>query len=471
MSETTLLGTTQEQDFSLGVETAVTPARLVPGYSWQVEDALFNADTSLSEEYDANIQLSGPDGSNVDMSIEPLYGEFTHDPATGFLKKASPFNAAGFIVRASMGRDERVIEHHLRASQYPVYKYNDYAIFEPGSVSRHICDNIEFMTQDKTPGAGTQLLWTTYDRTYNAEVGVPNPNLFTRMMDISCTTFNGGSGHRYPSTLITPRHMIGAAHATFGTNSYAVFRAPSGNFYRRKVIAIKRVPSIYDCVVLLLESPVPEIEPAYMLPPNWAEYLPWLWNTGYPIGRVKAQYMNALALPILVRLGNVGYESGTGGNANPIYGDQARMRVMMLRAVNKICLFMNTPALGTFLNNSAEYLFREESASIYTSPYSPTMGASVGWPTTKFKPWGTIISGGDSGSPAFVPIATDTGLKPVLLGHQYTALHQGPIFNAHADIEKIINDWRITYSDTNTYPLSIVDLTRFKRYNLFNPTF
>lgn len=123
-------------------------------------------------------------------------------------------------------------------------------------------------------------LYTTQN--HSAPSYTRNPNCWANSVlnNLTCISpWNSTNSNRRAGTLITPRHIIFAAHYQISNGATIRFIDPENNVVTR-TMTHKRVhpdysPYFPDLVVGILDSDVPaDILPCKVLPDNWQTYLP-----------------------------------------------------------------------------------------------------------------------------------------------------------------------------------------------------
>mgnify|MGYP006253163315 FL=1 len=108
---------------------------------------------------------------------------------------------------------------------------------------------------------------------------VRNPNLWCGDLDITCVSpWNSSGGHKKAGTLVTPRHIIGAAHYEYSVGTVVRFVEKNGTVHDRTVTGKARHPEcrnyIPDLTIYTLDSDLPStIKPCSVMPSNYSEYL------------------------------------------------------------------------------------------------------------------------------------------------------------------------------------------------------
>ena len=150
-----------------------------------------------------------------------------------------------------------------------------------GSLAYHISDTIDSRLVGKNKVDNLKI-FTTQNHSTQTYVRNPNvwcadlPNLLTCM-----SPWNSTGGSQRAGTLISPRHIIFAAHFQINTNATIRFVKMDGTVVNRtmtnKITHPSYAPYYPDITVGLLDSDVPEdISFAKVLPSDWSDYLPSL---------------------------------------------------------------------------------------------------------------------------------------------------------------------------------------------------
>jgi hypothetical protein len=123
-------------------------------------------------------------------------------------------------------------------------------------------------------------IFTSQD--HSTDTFTRNTDVWCSNIDITCISpSNSNDNHRKAGTLITPRHILNAAHYEYGVGTKVYFVSQDGNntVYERTVVSKVRHPdySPYypDFTVYCLDSDLPsdKVAPCKVLPSNYATYL------------------------------------------------------------------------------------------------------------------------------------------------------------------------------------------------------
>ena len=134
-------------------------------------------------------------------------------------------------------------------------------------------DRIVDKTGDVTVAKQIYIGYNKYD--FNTNL-VRNADCWIADIDVTCSSiWNDDPGYHYGdcATLITPQHVVLAAHLNSTIWRGYIFRAPNGTTTVRRLVDKLRIGST-DITVGLLESPLPaEYAPAKLLPPDYERFL------------------------------------------------------------------------------------------------------------------------------------------------------------------------------------------------------
>jgi hypothetical protein len=148
-----------------------------------------------------------------------------------------------------------------------------------GSLAAHVASTIDGLLAGKSASNALRI-FTTQD--HANQVYVRNPNVWAHALPhcLTCLSpWNSTGGNTRAGTLISPRHIIFAAHYQINVGATVRFVAMDGTVVNRTMTAKlthpSYVPYFPDITVGVLDSDVPEsIAFARILPADWADYLP-----------------------------------------------------------------------------------------------------------------------------------------------------------------------------------------------------
>lgn len=162
---------------------------------------------------------------------------------------------------------------------------NSGAIYEvlgitDGCLVNYLSDQIDSLLDPSYTMAANGRLFSTQDHT--GQNYVRNPNFWGASLASEftcCSPWNSNAGHRKAGTLITPQHIVLAAHYEFPKGTTVRFVAEDGTVYNRTAIGKERHPSYRpyypDFTIYTLDSPLPsDIKPCKIFPSNFEDYMP-----------------------------------------------------------------------------------------------------------------------------------------------------------------------------------------------------
>lgn len=277
----------------------------------------------------------------------------------------------------------------------------------------HIASNISSLINGKTAGATTQNMWSA-GSSFNATApaGSRNAGMFASSMDFSPSSFctqNGGNNSANARLsrchLVSNRHVIRAAHV--GSMGTIVWMRPDGSFVSSSAIDGMYVGQ--DLYVEYLGAAITGITPYYVLPSDYATYLPTL---------------NGAGIAYNYGMGPV-FSGGVLNLEGHSYAD-ARMRLLDL----------------TLLRDG------------YTTTPQST--------ATPHSDWSSSIISGDSSGASFLPINVG-GLKPVLLGAMWQGggLSEAITGSMATALESAMNTLSARNGGGTGYTLSRISLASF----------
>jgi hypothetical protein len=166
--------------------------------------------------------------------------------------------------------------------------------FVSGSLGEDAVDNIDSRIAGKTLEANGNI-FTSQDHVN--DVYIRNPDVWCNDIDLTCISPSNSSGNnKKAGTLITPRHVLIAAHYEYGVGTKVYFVSQDGNntVYERTVVARIRHPdySPYypDLTICCLDSDLPEnITPCKILPANYSNYLVEMTKGRAPVLRLDQE--------------------------------------------------------------------------------------------------------------------------------------------------------------------------------------
>lgn len=150
--------------------------------------------------------------------------------------------------------------------------------YEEGSAAQEATDAIDSRIATKFDPLNNLKLYTTQNHT--TQIYVRNPNVWCADIDLTCISpWNSNGGATKAGTLISPRHILFAAHYEISNGATIRFITQDGTVVNRVMTSKLRhpeyIPYYPDITIGLLSSDVPEtISFAKVLPDNWATKFP-----------------------------------------------------------------------------------------------------------------------------------------------------------------------------------------------------
>ena len=291
--------------------------------------------------------------------------------------------------------------------------------FKVGTVGKHVQDFIDTLIVGKIARDHTyHSYWLTNNNNVNAPAATRNPDCFTASLDFSFMSAMEDAGA--PVTLVSPRHCVHASHVGAAVNDRVVFQRTDSTFQTVTIVSKEElVDPVSDVSVMTFDVDVTGIPICKVLPANFMDYMPSLKNTE-----------EVYRLGMMLTLTRFWHD-------------------LEADATNPVKDWM-TVGCHNFQLDLAEAMAGYD-ALVYSIPYN--IGDIVPWGRTVVK-----ASGGDSGSPCYIPINGD----PVLVYHVYTEAHSPGYYSFIDEINASMN----TQSGVaqGTYALEIADLTEFNTY-------
>jgi hypothetical protein len=201
------------------------------------------------------------------------------------------YQSAGSTTVTASLRDE-VRTFNLTTSLSGGQTVDTFIGYATGSVAKNATDAVDSRIASKYNPSVNLNVYTTQE--HENSIYVRNPNLWCADIDLTCISpWNSSGTTSKACTLISPRHVIMAAHWAASAGATVRFIAANGTVVNRTLTATRRHPSYTpyypDITIGLLDRDVPStindsdvpstIKFAKVLGANWASYLPSLANT------------------------------------------------------------------------------------------------------------------------------------------------------------------------------------------------
>jgi hypothetical protein len=210
--------------------------------------------------------------------ITPTYTSLNPDIATvnglGFVTRVTDGSA---VIRMSAGNQTRDIT--LNFVSAPLQTNDVFQGYVTGSLAHHVVSTIDGLLAGKS-AANALRIFTSQD--HAGQVYVRNPDCWAQAIPhcLTCLSpWNSTGGSTRAGTLISPRHILFAAHYQINVGATVRFVAMDGTVVNRTMTAKlthpSYVPYFPDITVGVLDSDVPEpIAFARILPDNYEAKLP-----------------------------------------------------------------------------------------------------------------------------------------------------------------------------------------------------
>lgn len=329
-------------------------------------------------------------------------------------------------------------------------------VFATGSLSEEILDCVKDLLPVGGATVGTNCQFNggvgAADNLYEAGnvVVEDNPTFFLAAMDWSGISLAYKNelqeevGYIYPFTLISPRHVLFAAHTKGNTVGTTItFRRPNGTTQTVTVLSEARAPaeasgSSPDIGLAYLSEPIVGCGVFKIPPADFTKYFPVQQTT---LGSVPYRH---IGVPTIVRVANTG-----------IYGDTLYGHIFLDRHSPK---FIST--------NSIRFVpIPGDTSLVYTYELVPKDSLLA----SHYRG----IYGGDSGSPSFWMIreTAEATPTPVLVSAYYIgeggekSFSAGPHYAVYSSwIQAQMDALAVANGDTPIYTLTYANFSRFNSY-------
>ena len=212
------------------------------------------------------------------LADERVFSVVNHNP------EVATIAADGAVTRISSGVCRATLEGPLRLEMtLDLTDKSEGGVVETdpttaiGSLAKHLQDQVDSRIDNSMSMAVNGKVFTSQD--HSSATYVRNPDLWCADVDLTCISpWNSDYANRKAGTLVTPRHIINAAHYEYPVGTSIRFVAADGTVHTRSVVGKKRHPDYTpyypDFTVYTLDSDLPAaISPCKVLPSNWGNYL------------------------------------------------------------------------------------------------------------------------------------------------------------------------------------------------------
>lgn len=187
--------------------------------------------------------------------------------------------------------------------------YDEFISYVSGSAAENATSAIDNRIATKFNAATNLKLFTSQDHTN--QIYVRNGNVWCSDLNLTCiSVWNSTGGATRAGTLISPRHIIFAAHYEINVGATVRFVTMNGTVVNRTMTAKMRHPDYNphypDLTIGVLDSDVPNtIGFAKILPADWENYFPSLDNQTYALPSVGLDQEEKATIQDLYALGTM----------------------------------------------------------------------------------------------------------------------------------------------------------------------
>lgn len=404
-----LRGLRQEESMNYRVDEAPVASNVVETTGLANGDLIYTGETNSGFRNDADVVvLDSP--VYPGHSFSALNPEIATIDETGHITVVTPTSGYATFEIVTRG-GSRSFTRYCANSNSTSYtaKATDYAA---GSLNKHLLSQVSSLVSGKTPGDATQKLWTISSSSIDAPAGEMNAGNFAAAYNWNACSMltSGRTDDRFPLTLISDRHAVTANHIAPAVGSKAVYKRPDGT-YQTVTVSKSDLLASQDLRLVCFDTAITGITP-YKLPPvGWVEtYVPSALSSPAP-------YVPTCQSPLLIK--GMHDQNGKWKSYVGVFGASA---------------IAYTPGLYAVI-----------------SPQPSQHTALSAWTPMAF-------IGGDSGSPAFLPVNGEL----VLLGVVVSSL--GGFSRMYgADVEAVLADL-MTSQAGSAYAPTYANFSGFASY-------
>jgi hypothetical protein len=336
-------------------------------------------------------------------------------------------DAAGNVVKIINGTAIIDIKTPVGKRQYSrvmvsaaTFQKSYWQSFVAGSLGKHIVDGMLALVAGKICNNTTTDMFTSNNYNTSAPAAVRNPSMFAAGLDLTAISimdkrWDGITTYGHPGMLISPRHILGAAH--YQAYGPIVWLDSVGAYHTATPLSYTTIPGT-DIIIQYLGAAVTGITPLKVLPSDWQTYLP---NLDTEINDTGIDFFPNL--PCLTKI----VHAPAGGT---------RDTMALNHFVRLTIPSPNPPWWAAWLR---------------TDPLIAALD------TERFQ---GPIGGGDSGGPLFLLINGEL----VLIGTYLSATSSANVSGYITEIEAAMNSLAAAQGDFTSYSLSKVSLAGFTSY-------
>tara|TARA_R110001599_G_scaffold302465_1_gene508175 strand:- start:940 stop:3318 length:2379 start_codon:yes stop_codon:yes gene_type:complete len=157
---------------------------------------------------------------------------------------------------------------------------------QPNSIPLHCAKQIDDLLNESMSMEVNGKVFSSQDHANSTYVR--NPDLWCEDLDLTCLSpWNNSGGHKKAGTLVTPRHVIGAAHYEYSVGAVVRFVEKNGTVHDRTVKGKARHPNYKphypDLTIYTLDSDLPSsITPCSVMPSDYSKYFDNIYKSKIP---------------------------------------------------------------------------------------------------------------------------------------------------------------------------------------------
>jgi hypothetical protein len=247
-----------------------------------IDDRVMTTETGASyiTDYEVNVVQNNP---NIfyDTSVTSSNISVLTDMGADFI--ASGVSAGSAILTATATLNSDIFSSKLAPVSVTTGSSTSYfKQYANGSLAKNASDNIDNAISGKTPSTSKPIFST---QNHSTATYVRNTDCWANIWDLTpISPWNSTGANTRAGTLISPRHIIFAAHYQINNGATVRFIDANNNVVTRtmtnKLTHPNYSPYYPDITIGVLDSDVPNtIGFVKILPQNWATYLPSLSNS------------------------------------------------------------------------------------------------------------------------------------------------------------------------------------------------
>jgi hypothetical protein len=271
-----------------------------------IEYIKYSGSTTITD-YNVNVKILEPNYPTNAISIISQDNQIILSPNTLGLASGITTGTTQLIATSDKFFSSTIINVNINNGTIS----SGIAGYASGSLAKNITDSIDTRTSGIIASTLTKSIFSTQN--HNTATYVRNMSCWAASggLDLTCISpWNSTGANTRAGTLISPRHIIFAAHYQIDVGSTIRFVDQNNNVVTRIIINKLTHPAYTpyypDITIGILDSDVPaSIGYAKILPQNWANYLPSLSSKN----RLPCLYLDQEEKALIIDL--VGINSST----------------------------------------------------------------------------------------------------------------------------------------------------------------